>query len=355
MGREEVHRAVKCGRGVIFAQLLHTVAEVFRAAAEQVRHQRRAERVIHQAVRLAAQKVLAAPGVGDLRRAVLPDLTEKIGVGVLLVYRRADLFDELVGQLVGDVEPPAGRARAQPALDDGVVALDDVVNITLFELVDRGQVLDAPPRVILVREGVEAVPAVVGRLLALRRAEVVVEAVGVEVDALAPCVVEDAVEHHVDAVLLRLRAERAEVRFIAEQRVDALIAGCVVAVVGRGLKNGAEIERRHAERREVVELFRDALQITAEKVAARDLTVGVRTVFGQLVPIFVQRARADKACDVPFFCAAEAVGEDLIRHAAAEPIGRFVRVVVDRELPGRDRVPRAEAVFAVAARAAVRP
>ena len=201
----------------------------------------------------------------------------------------------------------------------------------------------------------EVVPAVIGRLLALRRAEVVIKAVGVEIDALSPRVVEDTVEHHVDAALFRLRAERAEVRFIAEQRVNALIAGGVVAVVGRGLEDRAEVECRHTERDEVVELFRDPLQVTAEKVAARDLALGVRAVFGKLIPIFVQRARADKACNITRFSAAEAVGEDLIRHAAAEPRRRFVCVVVDRELPGLDRVPRAEAVFTVAARAAVRP
>lgn len=171
MGREEIHRAVERGRRIVFAQLLHAVAEVFRAAAEQIRHQRRAERVVHQAVRLAAQKVLAALGVGDLRRAVLPDLAEKISVGVLLVHRRADFGDKLVGELVGDVEPPAGCAARQPVLDDGVVALNDVVNIALFQLIDCGQVLDAPPGVVLVGEWVEVVPAVVGRLLALRRAE----------------------------------------------------------------------------------------------------------------------------------------------------------------------------------------
>ncbi len=355
MGREEIHRAVERGRRIVFAQLLHAVAEVFRAAAEQIGHQRRAERVVHQAVRLAAQQVLAALGVGDLRRAVLPDLAEKISVGALLVHRRANFGNELVGELVGDVEPPAGCASAQPVLDNGIITLDDVVNITFFQLVDCGQVLDAPPGVVLVGEWVEVVPAVVGRLLALRRAEVVVKAVGVEIDALSPRVVEDTVEHHVDAALFRLRAERAEVRFIAEQRVNALIAGGVVAVVGRGLEDRAEVECRHTERGEVVELFRDPLQVTAEKVAARDLALGVRAVFGKLVPIFVQRARADKACNITRFSAAEAVGEDLIRHAAAEPRGRFVCVVVDRELPGLDRVPRAEAVFTVAARAAVRP
>ena len=62
--------------------------------------------------------------------------------------------------------------------------------------------------------------------------------------------VEDAVEHHVDAALFRFRAERAEVRFIAEQRVNALITGRVVAVVGRGLEDRAEVEcRSHRERR----------------------------------------------------------------------------------------------------------
>ena len=239
---------------------------------------------------------------------------------------------DAVGELVGDVEPPAGCARAQPALDDGVVALNNVVNIALFQLIDCGQVLDAPPGVVLVGEGVEVVPAVIGRLLALRRAEVVVKAVGVEIDALSPRMVEDTVEHHVDAALFRLRAEHAEVRFIAEQRVNALITGRVVAVVGRGLEDRAEVECRHTERGEVVELFRDPLQVTAEKVAARDLALGVRAVFGKLVPIFVQRARADKACNITRFSAAEAVGEDLIHHAAFEELRCLIVLVVDGEL-----------------------
>ena len=167
--------------------------------------------------------------------------------------------------------------------------------------------------------------------------------------------VENAVEHDVNAALFCLRAERVEILFVAEQRVDALIAGGVIAVVGGRFEDGAEVERRHAEGREVVELFRDALQVAAEKVAARDLALRVRTVFRQLVPTLVQRARPDKTRNVPLFCAAEAVEEDLIGEAAAEPLRRLVRIVVDRELPGLDRVPRAEASFPAAARAAVRP
>ena len=133
-------------------------------------------------------------------------------------------------------------APAQPVLDNGIITLDDVVNIALFQLIDRGQVLDAPPGVVLVGEWVEVVPAVVGRLLALRRAEVVVKAVGVEIDALSPRVVEDAVEHHVDAALFRLRAERTEVRFIAEQRVNALITDRVEHEDQRILKKKTEKE-----------------------------------------------------------------------------------------------------------------
>ena len=236
-----------------------------------------------------------------------------------------------------------------------MLALDDVVNITFFRLVDGGQVLDAPPCVVIVGEGVEAVPAVVGRLLTLRRAERGIEAVGVEIDAFSPRVVENAVEQHADAALARSFAERAEVLLRAEQGVDALVAGRVVAVVGGGFEDRTEVERCHAEGGEIVELFRDARKVAAEKVAASDLALFVRAVFRQLVPLLVQRAWPDKSCDLSLFRAVEAVGEDLIGEAAAEPLGRFVRVIVDRELPRLDRVPRAKAGLPVAARAAVRP
>ena len=355
MRGKEIQRAVKRGRRVIFTQLLHAVAEVLRAAAQQISHQRRAEGVVHQPVRLAAQKVFAALRIGDLRRAVLPDLAKEVGIWILRIHYRADPGNELIGQLVGDVQPPAGSACAQPALDDGVVALDDVVNIALFQLVDGGQVLDAPPGVVIRGEGVEAVPAVVGRSLALRRTEIGIKAVSVEVDALAPGVVEHTVKHDTDAALLRLCAKRAEVLLIAEQRVDAFIAGRVVAVVGGGLKDRAEIKRRHAKRGQIVQLFRNALQVAAEKVAAGDLALRIGAVLRQLVPARVQRARADHACNIARLCAAKPVGKDLIGHAAAEPLRRLVRVVINRELPGGDRVPGAETVLAIAAGAAVRP
>ena len=327
----------------MLAQFFHALTEIRGVAAAQEIEQRRAEGVVHEAVRFAPQQVLAALGVGDLRCAVLPHFAEEVTVGAFLLNAATDARDEFVGQFIGDIQPPAGRARAQPAADDGIVALDDIVDITLLCFVDGGEVLDAPPCVVIVGEGVEAVPAVVGRLLTLRRAERGIKAVSVKIDAFSPRVVENAVEQHADAAPLCLRAERAKVLFVAEQRVDALVAGRVVAMVGRGLEDRAEVERRHAEGGKVVELFRDAREVAAKKVAARDLALGVRAVFRGFVPALVQRARTDKACGVSLFCAMEAVGEDLIRHAAAEPFGRFVRIVVDRELPGLDRVPRAEA------------
>ena len=352
---EEVHRAVEGGGGVVLTDGLHRVAEVLCAGrAGKVGQQRGAEGIVHQAVQTAAEQVAATLGVGDFGGAVLPHLAEKVGVGEVLLHDGADGEDKFVGQLVGDVEPPRARARAEPAADDGVLAGDDVVDITSVPLVHSGQILDAPPGVIVRGEGVEAVPRIVGGDGALRRAGRGVEAVGVEVTAFCAGVVEHAVEHDADAALFCLCAEGAEVLLVAEERVDRFVVGGIVAMVGGGLEDRVEVERGDVERGEVVELFRDAGEVAAEKVLAVVAAL-VGAAERRFVPALVKRAAADQTVHAARPCAVKAVGEDLVGDAAAEPVGRFDAAIVDGQLPGRYLIPALEAVLTIAALAAVRP
>ena len=114
----------------MLAKQLHRLAEIGGVAAAQVGEQRVAEGIVHQAVRLVPEEVFAALGVGDLVRAVLPDLTEQKTVGLFLGHCLADLGDEFIGQFIGHVQPPGGCAAAQPTPHDRVRILDDIVNIT---------------------------------------------------------------------------------------------------------------------------------------------------------------------------------------------------------------------------------
>ena len=125
-------------------------------------------------------------------------------------------------------------------------------------------------------------------------------------------------------------------------------------MVGGGLEDRVEVERGDVERGEVVELFRDAGEVAAEKVLAV-VAVLVGAAERRFVPALVKRAAADQAIHAARLFAVKAVGEDLVGDAAAEPAGRFDAAVVDGQLPGRYLIPALEAVLAIAALAAVRP
>ena len=289
-------------------------------------------------MRLAPEEVAPTAAVGDLVAAVLPDLAEEDAVRLFLFHRRADVRDEVVGQLVGDIEPPARRPEPQPVPHDGVLAVHDEFPVRRTLLVHSREGVHAPPRVVAVRPVREAVPRVVGRVLALRRAPLRVEAVGVEVAARAAVVVEHTVEQDADTALFRLAAERAEVLLRPEHRVDGAVIRGVVAVVRCRFKDRAEIERRHAERGEVVELRADARETAAEEVTAAHLACLVGAEGGKLVPVRVDEPVPDHPTRVRHRQTAEPVGEDLIAHAAAKPVRRGACIVVNRQLPAGETV-----------------
>ena len=355
VGGEKIHGAVKRARRIVFAKRFHGVFKIRRVAAAKIGQGGGAERIVHQRVRFAAEKVLAAPGVGDLVRAVLPDLADEQAVGAFFVHCGADRGDKFIGQLIGDVQPPAGGAQTQPAAHDGIGTGHHIVYITFVRLLDGGQIFDAPPGIVIVRKRVETIPVIIRRTFPLGGAGRGIKAVGVEIDAFCARVIEHAVEDHADAASLCLGTERFEILLRAEQRVDVFIIRGVVAVVGGRFKNGVEVECGDAERHKVIQLLRDAGKVAAEKVGAGNLAVRVGTVFHRLVPGFMQRPAADKSRGAALFRAEKAIGKDLIGDAAGKPAGRFPAAVIDGQLPRRDGIPALVPACTVAALAAVRP
>ena len=168
--------------------------------------------------------------------------------------------------------------------------------------------------------------------------------------------VEHAVQHDAHAALCRLAAQRFEVLLVSEQRVDALIVARIIAMVGVRLKDRVEVQRAHMQALKIVELGQHAAQRAAEKVVVQDLPVLIRAVDRKIVPVFVQHTRRDALAlrlhrvAVP----AEAVGENVIGDALAEPARRPVRRIVDRQLKAVSHAVEHLAASAVAARAEAR-
>ena len=339
VGAEHV-QAVRQRLGrVVLDELLENVGQLGGGRlAGEVAQDARTKRIVHHAVELLALEVLAELAVRPLVGRVLPHLADDEGIVLLGGRGGLELADEGVGQLIGHVEAPAARAGAQPPADDAVLAVD-VVPVSGVGLLDVGQVLDAPPAAVAAVL-LHLVPRVVRGGRILRRAHVGVVPERVEVARVAAGVVEDAVEDDGDAVRLRIGAERAERLLVAEQRIDALVVGRVVAVVARRLEDRVEVERGDAERLEVAELLADALERAAVEVPGEHL-VGllVELVGDGLVPVLDEAALGSLARGIerlgalaPIVAAGEAIGEDLVDDAVAVPVGLHRARLVHRDL-----------------------
>ena len=93
-----------------------------------------------------------------------------------------------------------------------------------------------------------------------------------------------AVEQDAHTERVRVAAERAEIRLVPEERIDALVVAGVVAVVGLRAEDGIQVQRRDPERAQIRQLFADAREIAAEAVVAADDAVGGGLVVRHGVP-----------------------------------------------------------------------
>ena len=179
-------------------------------------------------------------------------------------------------------------------------------------------------------------------VLGLEGAHLVVVVVLVEVDGVAPGVVEYAVQDDRDADLLGVGAQALERLQIAEHRVDPHIVARVVAVVARGLEDRVEVDAGNAQGLEVAKLLAHALEVSTIEVPRGDATVLVLAIVGLLAPVehkLLRRALAPhrEACVhalLPTRAALEAVREDLVDHALLIPARLYLAMLVDRDLEG---------------------
>src|SRR5699024_2949569 len=113
VGGEEVHGAVERGLGVVFADRKDGVGHGGGVRPAHKVDGGVAERIVHRRVQTVPAQIGAAAAPALLGGGVLPYFADQQFVRAVGFDGGADLFNEIVGQLVGNVQAEAGRAQAQ--------------------------------------------------------------------------------------------------------------------------------------------------------------------------------------------------------------------------------------------------
>ena len=124
VGGQEIHRTVQRRGRVVLADLHQSVGHGGDVRAVQVIQRGAAERVVHHGVQTVPAQVGAAAAKGLLRRRIFPHFAQQQLVLAVGFDGSANFFNKIVGQLVGYVQPEAGRAQIQPGVDDAALAAD---------------------------------------------------------------------------------------------------------------------------------------------------------------------------------------------------------------------------------------
>ena len=240
-------------------------------------------------VDLAEQHAVAAAAAEE--RPQVAQVGVRVGEDLLRVVDAVGGQEERHG-----VDPEARQAQLEPEAHDlgDLVAhlrIGDVeVGLVLVELVQvvlPGLLVELPDAVLLVGEDdllllgrrlvAPDVEVAVGRVLALAGA--------LEPRVLVAGVVDDEVGDDPHAAVLRGADDLDEVAEAAEPPVDAVEVDDVVAVVAVGRRvDGHQPQARHAQRRQVVEPLRQALQVAGAVAVGVEVGLDVEAVDDRRLP-----------------------------------------------------------------------
>ncbi len=260
-------------------------------------------------------------------------LAEHVGVRVLLLHRAANgahvaavaLGGATLPEHVDDVEAPAIDlvGGAHPVAQDGVVgAIDGVLHLLAGE-VQLGQAADPFPADVipLLVEGVEAAPGGVRVALGPQgRAEPGV---------LGGGVVDHRIQDDLHAALVQVAGQLGKPGVGAEVRIHLEVVLGVVLVIARRIEDGVEVERRHPQGLQVVQLGVDARQIPAVEFAgAVTLLVAADRFAPRLADDRLAAVLVLVMLDAQGRVAvAEAIREDLVEDLILDPGRRLVETV----------------------------
>ena len=336
MGAQHIHRAVKRRGGIVLPNLLHDLLKLRRVAALQILQRTHPKGIIHQPMGLPAQQIPPPLVIGNLVAAVLPHLAQQKAVRLLVRHHRADLLNKHVRQLVRHIQPPRIGARPEPAPDNRLLTLNNILDIRRVHLSDRRKTPDAPPALIAPRPLLKRIPGKIRAVLALGRAQAGIGPLVIKIPAVAAGMVEHTVQHHMHPQRPGPPAQPAEILLCTQHGVHLLIIPGIIPVVAVRLKDRTEVNRRHMEAPQILQLLLDPPQGPAKEIPVGIGHLLLRQLH-QLPPVLMDQAVPQHPGGVrrpSRLPPAEPVGKNLVRHALSEPIRRMRRAVIDGLLPG---------------------
>ena len=132
----------------------------------------------------------------------------------------------------------------------------------------------------------------------------------------------------------RRAAQRFKILPCTQQRIDAGIIRRIIPVIGMRFENRIEINAGYTQTFEIRQLLLDSPQIAAEVVGIGNFPLLIRSPDRFPLPILPQGTIGG---NVLFFHtgAIKTVGENLVHHAACQPVRRLKTFSINGELPLR--------------------
>ena len=167
----------------------------------------------------------------------------------------------------------------------------------------------------------EGVPAVVGGFLGIVGAYRVKLPLPVKIGAVGAGVGVDPVQNYPDTPGVSLTAQLGKIRLGAQHGVGGFVVAGVVAVAGKAFGNGIQVEKIHAQIRNIVQFFDNSPEITAEKVVVEHQIVLGGTPVHLFVPAGVDGVGGQLAGGIAVAGLVEPVRENLINGCPSGPLG----------------------------------
>ena len=296
MGAQQIHIAQHHFRRVVFHNghdgILQALASV---QTTDVVDDGSAVRIVHHAVQLAPGKVSAALAAGEFVGGILPHFSQQQSIGLDLVNPLAQQPDKLIRQLVGHIQSVAVGTQPEPVGHHAVLVPDDIIQEGWLHFVHCGQGIKIPPAVVAAGPGVEGVPATVGRLLGVVSAAAVKMSLPVKVQAVRTGVGEHPIQNHPDAPVVGCLAHGGKIFLGAQHGIGGFVITGVVAVGGKALGNGVQVQNGGAKTGDIVHFLCDAPEIAAVEIVVQDNALAGGLPVDIFVPVLVDGVRLQLA------------------------------------------------------------